>query len=552
MEFFKRIFLAFIFFIFSQTAGLTIEQKDVVRVGISSQNFSVYAHSEANFICTGDILITDLNNNLSYPPDTAIKIQANNGFLNVFADTKQVIKNSKGPLVLTSNTQIGISDLNRKGKPAFYDGQFEIRMLDNGKFNIINILSMQNYLKGVVPNEMPSTFQLEALKAQAVSARNYANRDINKNPNYDVVDSHMSQVYYGYNSQRELTNKAVDQTLGLYALWHGAPVIALYFSTSCGITDSWENVFAQNADPTLPKVLPYLVSVWDNPDYKELKTEKEIEDFLTSTPQTHDNLSPKYRWEVVFTKEELEGILPKTLKAQSSGGLVEPKFLDDTVFGTLEDIKVLKRGPSGKALLMEIKTDKGRWVVRKELGIRRVLAKDNKVLNSANFIIKKENETKISEFIFRNSDKPSITYTLIGGGFGHGVGMSQYGANYMAQNGEDYVSILKHYYKGITVGTIPKKVEYNPYGRDYVIDFYYNKKDGENYYLKVDNTKRLANLNFYVNDIEFSPSLGPFSAPILMFDVTNYLKQGENRVIIKPISESEKYKSTRVWVEIGN
>ncbi len=532
--------------------GLTIEQKDIVRVGISNQNFSVYAHSEANFISLGDILITDLNNNLSYPSGTAVKIQAACGFLNVFANGKQIIKNSKGPVVLTSDTQIGISDLNRKGKPALYDGQFEIKMLDSGKFNIINVVSMQDYLKGVVPNEMPSTFQLEALKAQAIVARNYANRDINKNPNYDVVDSHMSQVYYGYNSQRELTNKAVDETLGLYALWHSEPIIALYFSTSCGITDSWENVFAQNANPDLPKVLPYLVSVWDNPDYKEIKTEKELEDFLTSTPQTNDNLSPKYRWKVTFTKAELEGILPKTLKAESNGGLVEPKFNADTVFGSLEDIKVVKRGPSGKALLIEIKTDKGKWAVKKELGIRRVLAKDNKILNSANFIIKKENETKIGEFIFHNSDEGETTYTITGGGFGHGVGMSQFGANYMAQNGEDYISILKHYYKGITVGTIPKIVEYNPYGRDYIIDFYYNKKDGEAYYLKIDNAKRLANLDFYINDTEFNPALGIFSAPVLMFDITRYLKQGVNRVTIKPISESEKYKSTKAWIEIGN
>lgn len=532
--------------------GLTIEQKDIVRVGISNQNFSVYAHSEANFISTGDILITDLNNNLSYPPNTAVKIQAACGFLNVFANGKQVIKNSKGPLVLTSNTQIGISDLNRKGKPALYDGQFEIKMLDNGKFNIINVLAMQDYLKGVVPNEMPSTFHLQALKAQAIVARNYANRDVNKNPNYDVVDSHMSQVYYGYNSHRELTNKAVNETLGLYALWRNEPIVALYFSTSCGITDSWENVFAQSANPSLPKVLPYLVSVWDNPDYKELKTEKEIEDFLTSAPQTHDNLSPKYRWNVVFTKSELEEILPKTLKTESNGGLVEPKFINTTVFGSLEDIKVLNRGPSGKALSLEIKTDKGRWVVRKELGIRRVLAKDGKTLNSANFIIKKENESKIGEFIFKNSDNGDTTYTIIGGGFGHGVGMSQFGANYMAQRGEDYISILKHYYKGITVGTIPKTVEHNPYGRDYIIDFYYDKKDSEIYYLKIDNTKRLANLNFYINDVEFNPTLGIFSAPVLMFDVTKYLKQGENRVTIKPISESEKYKNAKAWIEIGN
>ena len=140
-------------------------------------------------------------------------------------------------MLISSNSSIGIADLNRKGTPARYLGMMEIRTSkSNNGFNIINVISLENYLRGVVPNEMPVTFGIEALKAQSVAARNYAtNAAIS--PNYDVVDSTASQVYYGLNSYKEITDNAVRQTRGIYALYNNKPITALYFSTSAGITD---------------------------------------------------------------------------------------------------------------------------------------------------------------------------------------------------------------------------------------------------------------------------------------------------------------------------
>lgn len=106
------------------------------------------------------------------------------------------------------------------------------------------MIEVEEYLKGVVPNEMPVSFGLEALKAQSVAARNYVLSPRTKaSTNYDVVDSVASQVYFGANTERPLSNQAVAETEGIVALYNWDMIVAQYSSTAGGYTESYSNAF---------------------------------------------------------------------------------------------------------------------------------------------------------------------------------------------------------------------------------------------------------------------------------------------------------------------
>lgn len=186
------------------------EEKSTVRVGISNQGFSSYEYTNASFSSDEEILITDMasNSHASVKNGKIINVIIKDSKFEISADDEIILQDLEGSIVLAPKEKIAIEGLNRKGMPAYYKGMIELVPLKNGKFNIVNVLDGQSYLKGVVPNEMPVSFGLEALKAQAIAARNYANRPQSAYKNYDICDSTACQVYYGANSQTAQIGRA--------------------------------------------------------------------------------------------------------------------------------------------------------------------------------------------------------------------------------------------------------------------------------------------------------------------------------------------------------
>lgn len=566
MKFLSRGILLFIVSLLFFTPVFAQDEKTTIRVGISNQNFSSYEHGSAQFISDDAISIVDMvsSTKAEIKPNETVCVELSKGYFKIYTD-KVLIENVKGPIVLTPKEKIAIAALKRKGTPAYYAGLIELVPVKEDKFNIVNVLDIQTYLKGVVPNEIPVSFGLEALKAQAVAARNYANRPQNVYKNYDICDSTACQVYYGVNSQTEISDRAVDETRGIFALYENEPILALYSSTAGGITEDWKNVYALN-QPNVPSK-PYLTSVCDDVNQKFLTTEKDVREFYSNKTLSYDIKSPRYRWSVEWEKSELEEVLNRTLLEQSRAGLVEPKFDGSYVLEDLKDIKVLKRGNSGKALEIEIVFKNGTFKVMRELGIRRVLKKNNSMLASGNFFVDKisakESENpqeqegedgaifSFERILHRSEDKIE-KFVLTGGGFGHGVGMSQYGAGYMAQLGKKYDEILKHYYSSITLGTMKKEVLYNPYGIEYKTSFYYPEDKGQNAILKVYNPKKASDIKFKINSKEFNSDMTKYSAKTLGMDITKYLKEGLNEIVFEPLGERDKAKSVTFQVEIGN
>ena len=496
-------------------------------------------------------------------------------------------------------------------------------------------------------------FRSNALKAQAVAARNYANRPQNVYKNYDICDSTACQVYYGANSENPISDRAVEETEGIFALYNNEPVLALYSSTGGGITENYEAVYGTGSSFYNSK--PYLKSVKDNNSADFPKTEENLKEFYSNNVPSFDIKSPKHRWKVDFERFELEDTLTKTLREQSLKSLVYPGFGEkDEVWG-LEDIKVVKRGESGKALEVEVRSMAGVWRVKKELGIRRTFKKGKSILWSGNFVVEKnmpaepveivkselKSENKVEEkegktlekssenvenadkdkvledknsenkeqepiFTFLKPEKKTAqeliiesfkpgepkrvykngmniplpdSFSFIGAGFGHGVGMSQYGAGYLSSHGVGYDAILKHYYSGIKLGTMPKKVSYNNYNQTFVLNLYvddinegsagflphsisqnplkeeitklYNtSKAPAKYILSIDNEKKPSNIEFYVNKTRFNPPTKGLYGKVITMDITKYLENGKNTITFLPLSEADKDKAIYFWIEI--
>lgn len=426
---------------------------DVVRVGLTDNKFQNVLKQTVTVYGTAECDICDretkkIVSRISANTDIVIR----NGVTGIDVTINGRNATLRDFVVICPQGVLGVKDLTRKGKPALYHGAFEVIQKEDRKgFYLVNLVETQEYLKGVVPNEMPVRFGLEALKAQAVAARNYVlTPRTQAYKEFNVVDSVASQVYYGVNTEADLATRAVMETDGIVALYNNEPILALYSSTAGGYTESYSHAFSDPLTKMFPSInKPYLTAVPDKSEFKSLEDENDAKKFYESKVPSFDIESPYYRWRKQWAVGELENVLKSTMIAQSKTGFIHPAFKQGDDLGKIKDIKVMKRGASGKAVEIELMTTKGCYRIAKELVIRRVFQKDGVSLPSANIVFEK----KIDSY-------GNVTdITIFGGGFGHGVGMSQYGAGYMATKlNQPYYNILRHYYTGINLGTMPKTI----------------------------------------------------------------------------------------------
>jgi len=433
--------------------ALALNNYELVRVGLTDNKFQNVKKQEITLYGTAECELCDKATKsviTRVTPDTDIKIRTTqkglvveiSGHAHIFQDL----------VLVCQEGLLGVRDLNRKGKPALYHGAFEIvQNSEKDGFYVVNLVELQEYLKGVVPNEMPVRFGLEALKAQAIAARNYVLTPRTQAYNeFNVVDSVASQVYYGANTEEELATRAVMETDGVVALYNNELILALYSSTAGGYTESYSNSFSDPSTKSFPSpTKPYLTAVPDKSEFQPLDDDAKAKAFYEARVPSFDIESPYYRWSKEWGVKELEEVLKQTLPAQSKTGFIHPAVREHEDIGKIKSITVMKRGNSGKIIEVDIQTTKGCYVISKELVIRRVFQKNGVSLPSANAVF----ETKLDNY----GNVQSIT--IYGGGFGHGVGMSQFGAGYMATKlKQPYYNILRHYYTGINLGTVPVTV----------------------------------------------------------------------------------------------
>lgn len=332
---------------------------------------------------------------------------------------------------------IGVKSIERaQGTPA-YGGRLEISK-ESGGLVLVNELYLEDYLTKVVPSEMPASYEKEALKAQAVCARTYAYKQIQGNSysqyGAHVDDSTRFQVYNNVISDAK-TDTAVSETYGKLLLMDDKPVEAYYFSTSCGYTTDgtiW------GADIS---AVPYLqgVALKDSKETLNLTTNEEFSAFIKNKKYaTYESDFPLYRWETKITNKQLE-----------------EKIMG---VGTILNLTMTERGAGGIGKTLRVEGAEGTKNITGQGQIRSLMG------NTALEITKNDGgvitgwDTLPSAFIAienDGSDENNVTtFHIYGGGYGHGVGMSQNGAQGMAKAGKNYEQILKFFYDGVEVKEI--------------------------------------------------------------------------------------------------
>lgn len=495
---------------------------DVVRVGLTDNKFQNVLKQTVTVYGTADCDICDretkkIVSRISANTDIVIR----NGVTGIDVTINGRSATLRDFVVICPQGVLGVKDLTRKGKPALYHGAFEVIQKDDRKgFYLVNLVETQEYLKGVVPNEMPVRFGLEALKAQAVAARNYVlTPRTQAYKEFNVVDSVASQVYYGVNTEADLATRAVMETDGIVALYNNEPILALYSSTAGGYTESYSHAFSDPLTKMFPSInKPYLTAVPDKSEFKSLEDENDAKKFYESKVPSFDIESPYYRWRKQWAVGELENVLKSTMIAQSKTGFIHPAFKQGDDLGKIKDIKVMKRGASGKAVEVELMTTKGCYRIAKELVIRRVFQKDGVSLPSANIVFEKklDNYGNVTDI------------TIFGGGFGHGVGMSQYGAGYMATKlNQPYYNILRHYYTGINLGTMPKTI----CGEEVKETFW--APIGRAQLVITNSTAAKIAVKINGRTLEFPVTKTIFQKDYRI-DISRYIEDGENTIVYYP------------------
>lgn len=522
---------------------------EVIRVGIGSNGFATWVYKNISIFGTAEILICDGDMVVAnFPANTNLNFKLNDdGTITVTEEDGTVITQISNTVrVLCPNGLLGVKDLKRAGTQALYHGAFELAKTNNGYFNLVNLIEVEDYLKGVVPNEMPVHFGLEALKAQSVSARNYVLSPRSKSsPNYDVVDSVASQVYFGANTEKPLATKAVEETEGIVALYDWELILAQYSSTAGGYTESYSNAFSDPSSKEFPsKEKPYLKAKPDILSQTPLNTEEAAAAYYKSRPDAYDIRSSYFRWTREWTADELKKALQSTLAAQSATGFVKPAFKKGGTLDNLVELKVIRRGDSGKIIEMEVVTKSQTYKVYKELVVRRLITKDGKALPSANVVF--ENE--------KDENGNLVGVKAFGGGFGHGVGMSQYGAGFMATELKlPFDKILKHYYTGISLTTKPVIISTDVSQISVTQHFYAPKKHAK---LVIDNKfgvdMLMAEINGKEHIFELPKELIGHKR-FAEFDISKFIKEGKNTIkFTSPEFTENSYaqKALRLYVEL--
>ncbi|MBD2104807.1 SpoIID/LytB domain-containing protein [Leptolyngbya sp. FACHB-261] len=277
----------------------------------------------------------------------------------------------------------------------WYRGQVELIATSSGIL-AVNRVDLEQYLYSVVGAEMPANWPLEALKAQAIAARSYVlfQRQSRASAHYDVDDSQSSQVYKGLESEALSTQQAVRATAGQVLTYNGQIIEAVFHSSSGGHTENVEDIWVE--------ALPYLRGV---PDY--------------------DAGAPVYTWNTRVSQAQLRTLLP---------GL-----------GNVLYMLPLRMTPQGRVVMMRIVGERGNRDINGNQ-LRTLLN-----LRSTLFSVMPRFSPIAS---LKPMATPPTNFEISGRGFGHGLGLSQWGAHNMASRGWTYQQITAYYYQGATLGKI--------------------------------------------------------------------------------------------------
>lgn len=319
-----------------------------------------------------------------------------------------------------------ICDENGQASKSAYEGSFRVLKTEEGMV-LINIVPMETYIKYVLPSEMQTNFAHEALKAQAVCARTYAYAQM-KSQKYAMYGANLddSTSYQVYNSfgRYSQTDTAVDETIGEVISCNGKLITCYYYSTSPGVTNdmsSWESA--------TPEYIH--IQGMDAFSGLDLSNDVDFSNYMRSETTCFDSASPMYRWKAILDISDVK----------------------EDEYGLLKSIEIKERNQAGFVTALELVYEDEMITLKNENNIRTVLGKylQETIQNNENI---RTDYTLIPSACFEVIEQSDEKIVLRGGGFGHGIGMSQYGAKAMAEAGYNYKQIIDYYYKNVIVKAV--------------------------------------------------------------------------------------------------
>lgn len=428
---------------YTSTAGFFLkETRGITKFATFTSNTNIHSGATTDYairktvqkVEVAEYIQTFVNNK----GETWYNVKTADGTIGWVSARTTLIKDAPKSLSLFTN------QLSNSNTVIAYRGSLLLESA-NAKAKVVNVLDMEDYLKGVVPKEVSAGWHKEALKAQAIAARSYALAT-----SATLQNTTASQVYGGYTAEDPRTNQAVDETKGLLVKYNGKPIQTFFFSTSGGRTANIGDVWNSNQAS-----FPYLRSV-DDPYEKVSNGGKPpslsswVENLNSATVLSAFGYNPD--------NTILYGITAAATGANGevSSVSVQTSAGNKTVAGNENQIRRIF--PIGRFNMLNsnwftIATERNYSIqlasnVTNQFNIKGqsvILANGSSVrISDSQANIQLTNST-----ISKETDPASIVFN--GRGWGHRIGMSQYGAKGFAENGWKAADILKHYYQGTTV-----------------------------------------------------------------------------------------------------
>lgn len=371
----------------------------------------------------------------------------NQGFTTAYLDSELVSYKNQATLTVdgTSYTtevlEVG-SNQNRilvqenKDKARVFGGHLRLQPNSYRTYTLVNQVPLETYLRGVVPHEIGASAPVNAAKAQTIIARTYALRNLRrfKADNYQLCADTHCQVYYGLSDVSPQADSAIAATQGLVLTYNNELVDALYSSTTGGVTAQFSDVWNGNERPYLKAIIDSpQPNLW-NLSQQSLADETAFREFIGLQKGFNETGRKVFRWRYPSKLEDLNKDLRTYLERRKHP-------LAD--FKTILQMEVTERSPSGRVLTLTVTTDKGVLTLRK---------------NEARSAFGPPRSTLFYLEPMYDPNQKLMGYVFVGGGFGHGVGLSQFGSYNLANLGWSAEKILSFYYPGTRIQPLNESI----------------------------------------------------------------------------------------------
>jgi len=375
-------------------------------------SWRIYNHNSANLVVSGNAGGT-------------MQIEPRAGQMVVLRSDGSRTSSQSGPLLVRATTPG--SFITYEGKR--YRGELVVTV-SQGSLLVVNRLGVESYLRGVVPLEIGDRKPGEeaAVEAQAVAARSYTYIHMNEAGDrpFDMYGSIQDQAYGGVDAEKPMSDTAVASTRDMVIKYAGRIISTPYHSTCGGRTAARSEVWWRQSDE------PYL---------------RPVSDQIPGTNSYYCDPSPRFRWTANFSQAQLRESLEKylaTVTPAAEPPVTPPASTPRMSLGRITGFRIEGRTASDRVSAVSIQTERGNYVIRG---------------NDVRFVLRPPSGGLLGSTYFTaesTSDGAGSIASLVirGGGYGHGIGMCQWGAIGRARAGQDYRTILTTYYPGTTVSRV--------------------------------------------------------------------------------------------------